>query len=134
MHGIRVLVLEDCALMAEALELMLLEAGAEGVDLSHSSAHALDLIGTRPINLACLDIVLGEEDSIAVADELTLRGIPFVFVTAHDAGRLPRRHGHQPVVNKLDVPAKLIGTCLVTARAGEFAHRRTGHGVQGNAR
>jgi hypothetical protein len=32
MHGIRVLVLEDCALMAEALELMLLEAGADSVD------------------------------------------------------------------------------------------------------
>lgn len=117
MHGIRVLVLEDCTLMAEALELMLLEAGADSVDLSHSVSDALEVIGAQPINLACLDIVLGDEDSVAVADQLALRGIPFVFVTAHDAGRLPRRHGRQLLVNKLDVPSKLIGTCLAAARA-----------------
>jgi CheY-like chemotaxis protein len=124
MHGIRVLVLEDCALMAEALELMLLEAGADSVDLSYSVSDALEVIGAQPINLACLDIVLGDKDSVAVADQLALRGIPFVFVTAHDAGRLPCRHGRQPLVNKLDVPSKLIGICLAAARASEVMHRR----------
>jgi len=124
MHGVRVLVLEDCALMAEALELMLLEAGADGVDLSRSVAHALDVIGANPINLACLDIVLVNEDCMEVADELVLRGIPFVFVTAYDAGRLPPRHGHQPLVNKFDVPAKLIAACGVAARASDVAPAR----------
>jgi DNA-binding NtrC family response regulator len=129
MHGVRVLVLEDCALMAEALELMLLEAGADGVDLSLTVAHALDVIGVQPINLACLDIVLGNEDCMAVADELVLRGIPFVFVTAHGAARLPTRHGHQPLVNKFDVPAKLIAACVAAVRAGEVVQRDGRGGV-----
>ena len=71
--------------MASALEDMLTEAGAEVVALAPSVAAALKAMEQHTIDIACLDINLGSETSFPLADELALRGIPFVFVTAYDA-------------------------------------------------
>src|SRR5215211_2741595 len=89
MKGLKILVVEDCYLMAAALEDVLTEAGADGVALAPSVAVALNALAQHTIDIACLDINFGSETSFPVADVLALRGIPFVFVTAYNADILP---------------------------------------------
>lgn len=115
MDGLRVLVLEDFPPMAEVIADMLADAGAIVVGTTYSVAAALDVLASRSIDLACLDINLGEEDSFPVADALASRRIPFVFVTAHNEGYLPARHRSQPLVRKSELAARLLAACSTAA-------------------
>jgi len=105
MDGLRVFVLEDSLLMAEAIEDLLSDAGAAVVGTPQSVAAALDLLATQSVDFACLDIDLGKEDSFPVADELLSRRIPFIFVTGSDAEVVPQRHRNQTLVRKMDMVA-----------------------------
>ena len=58
---------------------------------------------------ALLDVTLREGgDSYAIADALTLSGIPFVFVTGHGIGELPRRYRQSPLLTKPFQPDDLL--------------------------
>ena len=117
MDGVRVLVLEDSALMAELIKDVLLDAGAIAVETRHSVAGALQTLASQEVDLACLDIDLGTEDSFPVADALVDRCIPFVFVTGSPPELLPVRHRHQPFVPKFKIAAELVSACrAATAR------------------
>ena len=111
MDGVRVLVLEDSALMAELTKDVLLDAGAIAVETRQSVAGALQMLASQDVDLACLDVDLGSEDSFPVADALIARCIPFVFVTGSRPEVLPLRHRHQPFVRKLRIAAELVPAC-----------------------
>lgn len=102
---------DDSAFLAELIEDMLTEAGAVVVGSASSVSAALDALGGRSVDLVCLDIMLGPELSFMVADTLTVRGIPFVFVTACDPTIVPDRHRRQPLIDKMDLVTKLVATC-----------------------
>jgi CheY-like chemotaxis protein len=110
-NGLRVLVVEDSAFLAELIEDMLTEAGAIVVGWASSVDAALNELRGRSVDLVCLDIMLGPELSFAVADALTAQRIPFVFVTACDAKIVPERHRRQPLIDKMDLVARLVATC-----------------------
>jgi len=116
MDGLRVLIVEDCYLMASAIEDMLIDAGAVVVGTTKSVASALQILVTQAVDVACLDINLGWENSFPVADDLASRGVPFVFVTSYDATMLPPRHRNQPLVDKMAVVDELVAACQVAAR------------------
>jgi len=117
MDGARVLVLEDSALMAELIKDVLLDAGAIVVGTRQSVAGALQLLALQDLDLACLDVDLGTEDSFPVADALVDRCIPFVFVTGSRPEVLPLRHRHQGFVLKFKIAAELVTACrAATAR------------------
>ena len=116
MRGLRVLIVEDEPLLAAAYEGMLLEAGAVVVGRTGSVAAALRVVATQTIDVACLDVQLGRENSFPVADALASRAIPFLFVTGRDAGFLPARHRHQPLLKKSSAAACLLSACLAAAR------------------
>ena len=59
MKGKKVLIVEDCHLLAVTLEDMLTEAGAEVVAIAPSVAIALKAVDRYVIDIACLDINLG---------------------------------------------------------------------------
>src|SRR5689334_18038404 len=110
MKGKTVLIVEDCYLMAAALEDMLIEAEAS-VFLAASVAAALQAMERHTIDIACLDINLGVETSFPVADALALRGIPFIFVSAYDARVLPAAHRDRPFVDKIRAHLELVAAC-----------------------
>jgi CheY-like chemotaxis protein len=86
--------------MADAIHDILTAAGATVVGAANSVSTALRMIEALQIDLACLDVNLGCETSFPLADELTSRSIPFVFVTAYGANMLPPIHCARPLVSK----------------------------------
>ena len=80
---LRILVVEDAVLVADDLAFTLEDWGWEVVGPVRDAGSALDLIDSRAVDFALLDVILGDEVSFAIAEKLTERGIPFVFVTGH---------------------------------------------------
>jgi CheY-like chemotaxis protein len=110
-NGLRILVVEDSEFLAELIEDMLTEAGAIVVGSASSVDAALDELRGQNVDLVCLDVMLGPKLSFTVADALTAQRIPFVFVTACDATIVPERHRRQPLIDKMDLVARLVATC-----------------------
>jgi hypothetical protein len=69
--------------------------------------------------VAVLDVNLGGPSSFAVADELSLRGIPFAFTTGYaDTVMIPSRFAHVSVVLKPYTPdglGRVLAICLTAA-------------------
>ena len=79
----RVLIVEDEIVIAIDLVGILLDAGAQIVGPAMSVPEALSLIETHEITAAILDVNLGKEDSLPVAQCLEAAGKPFVFHTGN---------------------------------------------------
>jgi DNA-binding response OmpR family regulator len=82
-----VLVVEDEMLVAMMLEGMLRDLGCCVIKAARV-AKAVGLAASEAIDFAILDVNLAGEPSYPVADELRLRGIPFVFASGYDPGSL----------------------------------------------
>jgi CheY-like chemotaxis protein len=115
MHGVRILVVEDCAFLGELICDMLRDEGATVIGPTSSVAATLALLEAEPVDLVSLDIRLGHEKSFAIADHLTSRRIPFVFVTACDPTTIPGRHRHRPWLDKMNVANALIASLSVAS-------------------
>ena len=99
--GANVLILEDQLIIAIGLEQILAGAGIERVLTAGSAAEALSLLAHQQPDVAVLDINLGASTSIAVADELLRRHIPFMFATGYgESSIIPGHLKHVPVVRK----------------------------------
>ena len=77
------LVLDDEILLIMILEEWLLDFGCLVIGPAFSTPEALALLATRAIDVALLDVQLGSETSLPVAEDLQRRGIPFAFVTGY---------------------------------------------------
>ena len=118
MNGVRVLLVEDAEHIGELMHDMFGDAGATVVAQTQSVPETLRILRTQPVDVVCLDILLGHQPSFAVADFLVQRRIPFVFVTACDPGIVPELHRNQLLVDKDDIPYLLVPACrAVMARA-----------------
>lgn len=96
-----VLILEDQLVIAVGLEQMLTDAQVEDVITVSSEAEALKLLSSRKPDVAILDINLGTGTSLAVADELLRRNVPFLFATGYgESIIIPDHLKHVPVVRK----------------------------------
>lgn len=83
LDGSRVLILEDEALVAFALEDMLVAFGCEVVGPALRLSQALDLIEREQLDAAILDVNIGGDRSYAIAEELERRSVPFIFATGY---------------------------------------------------
>jgi DNA-binding NtrC family response regulator len=81
LEGARVLVVEDEAILAMELELILCEAGAQAVTLCRTVESALAALAKNGVAAAILDVRVGREPVGPVATQLARRGIPFLFYT-----------------------------------------------------
>jgi CheY-like chemotaxis protein len=89
MAGLRVVVVEDEALISLALAEMLEELGHQVVGPFATLAKADAAVQSEQFDVALLDIQLGHEEAYPLADILLSRGVPFAFMTGHDTRALP---------------------------------------------
>ena len=88
---------------------MLRNIGADDITTVGSAADALRRIDSEAPDYAVLDVNLGSSNSLAVADELKLREIPFVFATGYgDSVMIPDQLNDVPVVRKPYTETALI--------------------------
>lgn len=104
----RILVIEDEALVAMLVEDALIDAGFSVIGPARSVAEAMSLLAREEPAAVVLDLNLGGETSLSVADALVARGIPFVVATGYGAAGLPESHRHVPVLPKPYDPADLM--------------------------
>jgi len=95
-----VLIVEDDEQLCEAIGLCVEQAGYEVADCAQSVDAALATLGHRTVDAALLDINLGGELVYPVAQALTDRGVPFVFVTGKSPSEIPETFRHHAVVPK----------------------------------
>ena len=98
--GVRVLVVEDEALVAMLLEDMLEDLGCT---LAASASNVTDAVGlaqTAELDVAILDVNLGGQSSAAVAEALTARGKPFIFATGYGEAGVPDAFRGRPALQK----------------------------------
>ena len=100
--GLRVLVVEDEALVAMLLEDYLTDLGCIVVNVAGTLAHGLTLVNDPALTIdgATLDINLGGEAVFPIADVLAERGIPFVFASGYGIAGLAARFAGCPVIAK----------------------------------
>lgn len=113
----RVLLLEDHMLIAMDVEANLEDHGLSDITTTASASEALEKLRASTPDVAVLDVNLGEETSIPVAEELSRRGIPFVFATGYgDGSMIPKAFAHVPVVRKpYDIAALIAAMSSVLA-------------------
>jgi CheY-like chemotaxis protein len=81
LRGVRVLIVEDEALIALAIERQLFDLGCVVAALALHVGDALGVARSLAIDVAVLDINVGGQEVFPVADALMARGIPFVFAS-----------------------------------------------------
>jgi len=99
-YGRRVLVVEDEALVAMMLQEFLTEHGHSVVGPIGRATEALVAAKETDYDAAILDINLGDGIAYPVADILSARGVPFVFITGYEADTVDDRFSHVPVLQK----------------------------------
>lgn len=87
LKGLRVLVVEDEALVALQLEDMLADLGCAIIGPASRVCQALDLLGGQRVDAAVLDLNVAGELVYPVADALASRGLPYIFATGAMAPR-----------------------------------------------
>ena len=107
--GLRVLVLEDEALLSMLLEDVLAELGCALVGPYGHNAEALDFLKANPkgVDFGVLDVNVAGHRSDAVALEFDRLGLPFVFSTGYDESALEARWRGKPCLRKPFRPADL---------------------------
>ena len=95
-----VLIVEDDEQLGEAIGFCVEQAGYEIAGFAQSVDAALATLRRQTIDAALLDINLQGELVYPVANALTERGVPFVFVTSQSPSDIPDRYRSHPVIAK----------------------------------
>jgi PAS domain S-box-containing protein len=98
--GWKVLVVEDEALVAMMIHEFLTECGHSVIGPISRASEALLAAKEGDFDTAILDINLGDGMAYPVAEVLSARGIPFVFVTGYEADTVDDRFRDAPVLQK----------------------------------
>src|SRR4051812_30093716 len=100
LDGMRVLVVEDEALVAILLEDMLTDLGCEVVASAPRVGVARELVGQNDVDCAILDVNVGGETIYPVAELLAESGVPFMFVTGYSKATLDPAFQQRPILQK----------------------------------
>jgi light-regulated signal transduction histidine kinase (bacteriophytochrome)/CheY-like chemotaxis protein len=117
--GLAALVVEDQLIIAMDAETILMRAGVRSVDTAATASEALRLLSAARPDFCVLDVNLGSETSIPVAQHLRKAGIPFIFATGYgDTANIPREMADVIVVRKPYDGDALIAAIDVTLKRG----------------
>lgn len=91
--GLRILVVEDEAILAMLLEDMLEDLGCSLVGMASGVEDAMAAIGAHELDGVLLDMNLHGRRTVPIAEELARRSVPFLLVTGYGGG-----DGDAPVI------------------------------------
>jgi PAS domain S-box-containing protein len=97
---LRVLLVEDESLVSMMMQDVLEDLGCTVNGPYRTVASAVEAAKEEAVDLALLDINLGDELVYPAADALALRGIRFVFLTGYDNDHVDPRFRYAPVLQK----------------------------------
>lgn len=104
LQGRLILVAEDEYFLADELDRMLREAGAEMLGPVASVEGGLRILASSTVlDAASLDVNLGGETVYRLADALVARAVPFLFTTGYDQGAIPASYAH---IRRLEKPVE----------------------------
>jgi PAS domain S-box-containing protein len=130
-HGSRIMVVEDEALVALVESDALTELGYEVAGPFSRPPEALAAVQDGGLAAAILDINLGGTLVYPVAEELVARGIPFIFVTGYGTESIDRRFANVPVLQK-PIDREALQRIFIN-RAMEPAVATIAHPIDGQA-
>jgi PAS domain S-box-containing protein len=116
-NGNRVMVVEDEALVAMVVSDAMIELGYQVVGPFSRPPDAIAAVRNNDIAAAILDINLAGTLVYPVAEELTSRGIPFVFVTGYGVESIDKRFADIPVLQK-PIERETLQRIFVNGAAG----------------
>jgi DNA-binding response OmpR family regulator len=120
LEGVRVLLVEDEYLVASLIEEILEIAGCIVTGPIPRLAQAVDAADRETCDAAVLDVNLAGERIYPVADILSRRNIPFVFVTGY--GVLPGEYANRPRLCKPFKMADLLDTLSDIVKTAPARH------------
>jgi DNA-binding response OmpR family regulator len=106
--SVRVLVVEDEAILAIDIADQLTQAGFEVIGPVPSVSKALKLIAGAGCDIAVLDVNLRNETAEPVARELRSRSTPFLFLSAVSRDHLPPEFDNEILLPKPAQSAVLV--------------------------
>src|SRR5215472_1646610 len=109
LEGVRVLVVEDEYFVAILIEEILESAGCVVRGPIPRLREALDAVDHDEYDAAVLDVNLAGERINPVADALSERNVPFLFLTGYGANALPSEYAERPHICKPFRMAELLG-------------------------
>jgi CheY-like chemotaxis protein len=112
--GFTVLFVEDNPLIAIDAEDVLKALGVTNVKTAATLAAAKALLERRDLDVAFLDLKLGDENSLEIAEVLTSRLVPFTFATEFSDTR--ELSGAYPTAPVLEKPYKAAALADVLTR------------------
>ncbi|MBL6082333.1 response regulator [Belnapia sp. T18] len=122
LRGAKVLVVEDEPLTAMLMEDWLDDVGAQVLGPAGSVEEAMQIVDQALLNggmsAAILDINLGGEAVLPVADRLAAMGVPFIFATGYGADCPRGEHCTKHVLIKpFTAQALMVAVMRLSARA-----------------
>jgi len=98
--GWKVLIVEDQFLIASDMKRIVAALGGETIGPCRSVDQARELLASCSPDFALLDINLDDKPVFELAEELSRRGVPFVFASGYDDFAIPEPHRHVPRLDK----------------------------------
>jgi DNA-binding NtrC family response regulator len=105
--GLCVLLVEDEPLIALDGEAILHAMGVGEVVWVRTVADGLNALGARPFHAAFLDLRLGQDSSIPLAQRLASLNVPFGFLTGFQGDAIPEEFKDCPILIKPFTPDQL---------------------------
>jgi DNA-binding response OmpR family regulator len=108
-NGTAILIVEDETLIALDIETILRSSGYGVVGPVPSLGQAMREARESQLDAAILDIRLDQKDTVPVADILTERQVPFMFLSGHGIDAVPERFRERVVLRKPFAARHLLG-------------------------
>ena len=119
LNALKILVVEDEALVSMLVEDMLTDMGCQVVGPAADIESALELARGEGIDAALLDVNLAGKPIFPVADVLKERGVPFAFASGYGEAGITEAHRGSPVLQKpfreSDLKRVLLGIAALRA-------------------
>lgn len=100
LHGLRVLIVEDEPLVSMLIEEFLREIGCEVACSASRIPKAIRGLETASIDAAVLDLNVAGASTMALAETLDQRGIPFIFASGYGVQGVDSRWHTRPMLQK----------------------------------
>lgn len=118
LEGQHVLIVEDEFLIAMDLAETVRDAGAEVVGPAASVSESLRLLSSQQVTVAVLDINLGAELSLIVAERLSQDQIPFVYYSGQVSMLGAYDWPEAPIISKPAIPSVFVAAIAEAAEKG----------------